>query len=116
MSTAQERAGADKGASREIFAEIGAIYLVKLFVQTEVGAKNLDRNQVVHRHVSRGESGLHPVEEKPDLFFDVFRRLSSLGIDSDPARQIKRVARQHRVAEGQLILAGREHDVSNRAD
>jgi len=44
---AEERAGADEGAGREILDEVGAVNLVELFVQGEVGAKGLHGDQVV---------------------------------------------------------------------
>ena len=114
-SAPQKRSGADEGAGRKILGEVSAINLVELFVQGEIGTKDLDGDQVVHGHIGGGESGLHPVEQQPNLLLDLFRRLAGLRIDADFPRQIESVADEHSVAVGQLVRPAREHDVSGGA-
>src|SRR5437868_15162636 len=113
-TSAQKRAGTDEGARGEILDEIGAVNLVELFVQGKVGTKDLDGDEIVHRHVGGGQRRLYSVEQEPDFFFELRRRLAGFRIDADPARQIKRVANAHGVAVGQRVLSTRKHDVPRR--
>src|SRR5205809_400581 len=87
----QERAGADEGAGGEILDEVGAVNLVELFVQGEVGTKNLHRDEVVHRHVGFLQSRLHSVEQEVDFFLELDGWFAGFGIDADPSRQIESI-------------------------
>src|ERR1700730_17092653 len=111
-SLTEERSGSDEGAGGKILADVRAINLVELFVQGEVGTKDLHRDQVVHRHFGFVQSRLHSVEQESDLFLDIFGRFAGLRIDADPSRQIKSIADEHSITEGQCVRATREHDVS----
>src|SRR5438270_7362574 len=92
VSSTQKRSGADEGAGGKILAEVSAINLVELFVEGEVRTKDLHGDQVVHRHFGFLQSSLHSVEQEPDLFLEILRRLAGLRIDTDPSRQIESIA------------------------
>src|SRR6476659_9276810 len=81
VPASQKLSGANKGARREILREIGPIDVVEFVVQTEVRTKDLDGNQIIHRQIGGGESGLNSIEQKTDFFFDVVRCLGGLRIN-----------------------------------
>lgn len=114
-AASQKRSGADEGTGGKILGEVSAIDLVELFVQGEIRTKDLDGDQVVHRHIGFFQSSLHSVEQEADLLLDVLRSFAGLRIDANPSRQIESIADQHSVAVGQCVRSTRQDDVSRGA-
>src|SRR5678815_3871638 len=88
MAAAQQRSGPDEAPRRELLAEVTAVGRVEAVVEGEVGAEDLDGDQVVHSEPGLRQDRLHPVEEQADLLVEVRRRLPRFRVHSDAAREV----------------------------
>src|SRR5260370_34254146 len=101
MASTQERGCADELASGQIFgSEVGAIDPVKLVEQGEVGAGNLNVDEIVHGHTGLLEGGLDLVEQDLNFIGDFGGRLSRL-FQARYICAVQSVARQKTVARRQ---------------
>src|SRR2546423_15307249 len=110
MSAAQQRRRSNKLARRQLLTrEEAAIGGVELVVERQVRAGNLDVNQIIHAHARLYQRGLHVVQKELDFLVDLGWCLSSL-VESDPPRQIQRVAGKNSSAERCLRIVVRKAD------
>src|SRR6266446_2960254 len=104
MASTQERGCADELASGQIFgSEVGAIDPVKLVEQGEVGAGNLNVDEIVHGHTGLLEGGLDLVEQDLNFIGDFGGRLARF-IQANAPCEVQSVAGQNAVAERQLRI------------
>src|SRR5258707_10836558 len=102
MASTQERGCADELASGQIFgSEVGAIDPVKLVEQGEVGAGNLNVDEIVHGHTGLLEGGLDLVEQDLNFIGDFGGRLGRF-IQAKAPCEGQRVAGPNAVAEREL--------------
>src|SRR5260370_29698604 len=93
MASAQERGCADERESGQIFgSEVGAIDPVKLVEQGEVGAGNLNVDEIVHGHTGLLEGGLDLVEQDLNFIGDFGGRLARF-IQGNAPFEVHKVAR-----------------------
>src|SRR5580700_38589 len=99
MASAEEGTGANEGAGGKILGELRAICCIELVVKREIGAEDLNENEVVHTHASGRKGSCVVLEEIFDFVIDFVRGLAGLGIEADASREIKRVSSKDRFAE-----------------
>src|SRR6266704_1933356 len=103
MPAPQERSRPDEFPRRQIFRrEVALVNGIEFLEQGKVRARDLHVHQVVHGHPCLRQYRLLSVQQVLDLVLNFFRRLSRLGVQSKPPRQVKCIPRKNRIAEREL--------------
>src|ERR1700730_1787536 len=104
MATAQQRGYADELARGQVLGrEVGSIGSVEFVVERQVGAGDLNIDEVIHGHPGLLESGLDLVEQNLDFVGDFGGGLARF-IQADASCEGKRGAGQNAVTERQLRI------------
>src|SRR5260370_9436261 len=115
VPAAQQRSRPDEFPRRQIFRrEVDLVNRIEFLEQGKVRARNLHVHQVVHSHPCLRQHRLLSVQQVLDLVLNFFRRLSRLGVQSKPPRQVKGIPRKNRIAERKLRRLIRKVDGLSR--
>src|SRR5579872_7575736 len=84
----EQFARSQESACRELVMEISPVHLVESVVKTDVGTKDLDGNEIVHRHAGGLDGVLDRVHDKTRFILSIGSGFASLGIHADVAGDV----------------------------
>jgi hypothetical protein len=102
MAAAEDGSYADEFASGQILGEITFVNGIEFVVVGEIGARNLDVDEIVHGESGLREQGFIRAEKIADFIFDFFGRFAGFRVKTDIPRDIQGVSDENRIAEGGL--------------
>jgi hypothetical protein len=102
MAATEDGRDADEFAGWEILGEIAFVDGIEFVVIGEIGARNLDVDEIVHGETGLREKGFVGTEKIADFVFDLFGRFVGFGVKADASGNIQGVSDENGVAEGRL--------------
>lgn len=86
--------------------EVSSVNSIESVVVSKIGAKHLDRDNVVHVHASLFDDLLDLVHRQASFFFGTDGLVRRVRVNTSCARNVKRVTRYYAAAERQISFSG----------